>query len=238
MSATVPAGSSGYEDLGYARVDTHRQARQGVPEVVYGPGKRPEQVVGIVRTLLEANTGPVLVTRIDAEAAATVLAAVPDGAYDASARVCTWRPAPTDRGTRVAVVTAGTSDGPVADEVVAVASAIGLEVIDVRDVGVAAIHRLLDTLPLIETADVVVAVAGMEGALASVLGGLVAAPVVAVPTSTGYGAALDGMTALLAMTTSCAAGLTVVNIDGGFSAAMAAHRIATSYARRAARETP
>jgi hypothetical protein len=126
-----------------------------------------------------------------------VLLNVPDGVYSPTARVVTWRPARTDRGFRVAVVSAGMSDGPVADEVVAVASAIGLEVIDVRDVGVAAIHRLLDMLPVIETADV--AVAGMEGALASVLGGLVTPPVVAVPTSTGYGAALDGLNALLAM---------------------------------------
>ncbi|HEY1133150.1 MAG TPA: nickel pincer cofactor biosynthesis protein LarB [Nocardioides sp.] len=227
-----------FTDLGFARVDTDRQRRQGVPEVVYGPGKRPEQVVGIVRTLLDANTGPVLVTRIEADAAAEVLAGVPDGTYDASARVLTWRPAPVRPGARVAVVTAGTSDGPVADEVVAVASAIGLDVLDVRDVGVAAIHRLLAVLPEIETADVVIAVAGMEGALASVLGGLVAVPVVAVPTSTGYGAALDGLTALLAMTTSCAAGLTVVNIDGGFSAAMAAHRIVLGWERIAAREVP
>lgn len=228
----------GFTDLGYARVDTDRAARQGVPEVVYGPGKEPAQIVGIVTTLLEANTGPVLVTRIDADAAAEVLAGVPGGAYDASARVLTWRPVTEPRGWRVAVVTAGTSDGPVADEVVAVASAIGLDVLDLRDVGVAAIHRLFAVLPEIETADVVVAVAGMEGALASVLGGLVAVPVVAVPTSTGYGAALDGLTALLAMTTSCAAGLTVVNIDGGFSAAMAAHRIVTGYERHAARRPP
>ncbi|GAB3472695.1 hypothetical protein GCM10027440_00060 [Nocardiopsis coralliicola] len=223
---------SGYADLGYARVDTDRARRQGVPEVVYGPGKRPEEIAGIAARLLGGGAGPVLATRVGPEAAADVSAAVPGGTYDPSARVLCWRPRPQDRGFTVAVVTAGTADGPVADEAAAVARAIGLTVLEERDVGVAGLHRLLAVLPRIEEADAVICVAGMEGALASVLGGLAAAPVVAVPTSTGYGAALEGVTALLAMASSCASGLTVVNIDGGFSAAMAVHRMAVAAERR------
>ena len=231
----------GFTDLSYARVDTDRARRQGLPEVVYGPGKTPEQIVGIVTTLLDANTGPVMVTRVEQETADLVLAALgqdrPDssGAYDAEARLLVWRADRTTEGSwRIAVVSAGTSDQAVAAEAASVCAAIGLDVLRVQDVGVAGLHRLTAALPQIETADVVIAVAGMEGALASVLGGLVAAPVIAVPTSTGYGAALEGVTALLAMATSCAAGLTVVNIDGGFSAAMAAHRLVRAAVRREA----
>jgi NCAIR mutase (PurE)-related protein len=212
-------------DLGYATVDLARERRQGLPEVVYGPGKTAGQVTGIVRGLLAANTGPVLATRITPETASAVLASVPDGVYDEGARLLSWRPA-ASRGVRLVVVTAGTSDGPVADEAAAVASAVGLDVTVVRDVGVAGLHRLLRVEPVLAAADCVIVVAGMEGALASAVGGLVGAPVVAVPTSTGYGAALEGVTALLAMLSSCAAGVTVVNIDSGFAAAMAAHRLA------------
>jgi hypothetical protein len=212
-------------DLGYATVDLGRERRQGLPEVVYGPGKTAEQVVGIVQGLLAANTGPVLATRIDAATAATVLDAVPDGTYDVPARLLCWRPA-SSRGVRLVVVTAGTADGPVAAEAAAVAGAIGLDVTSIEDVGVAGLHRLLRVRPVLADADCVIVVAGMEGALASAVGGLVAAPVIAVPTSTGYGAALEGVTALLAMLSSCAAGVTVVNIDSGFAAAMAAHRLA------------
>jgi NCAIR mutase (PurE)-related protein len=212
-------------DLGYATVDLGRERRQGLPEVVYGPGKTAEQVVGIVQGLLAANTGPVLATRIDTAIAATVLDAVPDGTYDVPARLLCWRPA-SSRGVRLVVVTAGTADGPVAAEAAAVAGAIGLDVTSIEDVGVAGLHRLLRVRPVLADADCVIVVAGMEGALASAVGGLVAAPVIAVPTSTGYGAALEGVTALLAMLSSCAAGVTVVNIDSGFAAAMAAHRLA------------
>ena len=212
-------------DLGFARVDVDREARQGLPEVVYGTGKTVEQIVAVVRTLLGCNSGAVLVTRVDERAASAVLAAVPGGAYDAPARLLVWRPA-APGVFRLAVVTAGTADGPVAAEAAAVAGAIGLSVDRVDDVGVAGLHRLLGQADRLRSADAVVVVAGMEGALASAVGGLVAAPVIAVPTSTGYGAALEGVTALLAMLTSCAAGVTVVNIDSGFAAAMAVFRFA------------
>ncbi|NUT99482.1 MAG: nickel pincer cofactor biosynthesis protein LarB [Saccharothrix sp.] len=212
-------------DLGFARVDVDREARQGLPEVVYGSGKTPEQVVGIVRTLLRHNDGPVLVTRVEPDAAETVLAAVPDGVYDGGARLLVWRPA-APIGFDLVVASAGTADLPVAREAAAVAGAVGLGVTTVTDVGVAGLHRLLAEQERLSAADTVIVVAGMEGALASAVGGLVACPVVAVPTSTGYGAGLEGITALLAMHASCAAGITVVNIDSGFGAAMAAFRLA------------
>ncbi|GAA1512477.1 nickel pincer cofactor biosynthesis protein LarB [Sphaerisporangium rubeum] len=211
-------------DLGYARVDLGREARQGLPEVVYGPGKQVDEITGIVTTLLGRNTGPVLVTRVEPGVAADVLAAVPGGRHDPDARLLTWREA-APAGHTVAVVTAGTSDGPVAAEAAAVATALGLRTTVVRDVGVAGLHRVLAAVPDLRAADSVIVIAGMEGALASVVGGLVETPVIAVPTSTGYGAALEGVTALLAMLTSCAAGITVVNIDSGFGAALAAFRL-------------
>lgn len=226
-------GAEGFADLGFARVDIDRQARQGLPEAVYAPGKRTEEIIAIVRRLLEANTGPVLVTRVEPDQAEEVAAAVAGATHDPDARLLVWRPA-APRSFRLAVVTAGTADGPVAAEAAAVATAIGLPVRLHRDVGVAGVHRLLAITDQLADADAVVVVAGMEGALASVVGGLVACPVIAVPTSTGYGAALEGVTALLAMLTSCAAGLTVVNIDAGYSAAMAAHRLASTYERRTA----
>ena len=217
-------------DLGFARLDIDRERRQGLPEVVYGTGKTIEQIQAVVRVLLERNDGPVLVTRVDSERAAAVLAAVPDGEYDEDARLLVWRRAAA-RDVDLVVVTAGTADRPVAAEAAAVASAIGLQVDTVEDVGVAGLHRLLDRVDRLRAADLIIVVAGMEGALASAVGGLVAVPVVAVPTSTGYGAALEGVTALLAMLSSCAAGLTVVNIDSGFGAAMAAHRLALAISR-------
>jgi NCAIR mutase (PurE)-related protein len=212
-------------DIGFAAVDVQREARQGLPEVVYGPGKTPEQMAGVVRTLLATNDGPVLVTRVEPEDAAQVLHALPGGSYDAEARLLVWRAAPAGAFDLV-VVTAGTADLPVAAEAAAVAVAIGLKVERIHDIGVAGLHRLLSRADRLREADAVVVIAGMEGALASAVGGLVAAPVIAVPTSTGYGAALEGVTALLAMLTSCAAGITVVNIDSGFGAAMAAFRLA------------
>ncbi|MEU6412737.1 nickel pincer cofactor biosynthesis protein LarB [Microbispora sp. NPDC046933] len=222
---------SGSLDLGYARVDLDREARQGLPEIVYGPGKQVAEIAGIVTGLLAGNTGPVLVTRVEPDVAAAVIERVPAGVYDRDARLLVWRPAPR-LGHTVAVVTAGTADGPVAAEAAAVASALGLRTALIRDVGVAGLHRLLAAAEEIRSADSVIVVAGMEGALASVVGGLVETPVIAVPTSTGYGAALDGVTALLAMLTSCAAGLTVVNIDSGFGAALAAYRLTRTVARR------
>ncbi|NMI01323.1 nickel pincer cofactor biosynthesis protein LarB [Pseudonocardia acidicola] len=221
MSAAGP----GFDDLGFARPDTDREARLGLPEVVYGPGKTAEQVAGVVASLLRANTGPVLATRIEAGVAEQVRAAVPGAEHDEQARLLTWRRA-QPRAFRLAVVSAGTSDGPVAAEAAAVAEAVGLQVNRLRDVGVAGLHRLLAVRDELAAADAVVCVAGMEGALPSVVGGLVGCPVIAVPTSVGYGATFEGVTALLAMLSSCAAGISVVNIDSGFGAAMAAHRIA------------
>ena len=215
----------GFEDLGYARPDTGREARLGLPEVVYGPGKTPAQVVGVVRALLAGNEGPVLVTRIFAEDAAAVGADVAGSSYDPVARLLVWRPAQV-RPFRVVVASAGTSDGPVAAEAAAVARAIGLHVNELRDVGVAGVHRLLAETEQLAAADAVICVAGMEGALPSVVGGLVGCPVIAVPTSVGYGAVFEGVTPLLAMLSSCAAGVVVVNIDSGFGAAVAAHRMA------------
>ncbi|MEU4448860.1 nickel pincer cofactor biosynthesis protein LarB [Actinosynnema sp. NPDC050801] len=219
-------------DLGFARVDVGREVRQGLPEVVYGGGKTSDQVIGIVGALLVHNVGPVLVTRVGPGVASTVLAAVPGGSYDDEARLLVWRPA-MSVGFGVVVVAAGTADLPVVREVAGVAGAVGLGVSVVTDVGVAGLDRLLGERERLRAADMVVVVAGMEGALASVVGGLVACPVVAVPTSTGYGAALEGVTALLAMHASCAAGITVVNIDSGFGAAMAAFRLARVAGRTA-----
>jgi NCAIR mutase (PurE)-related protein len=215
----------GFEDLGWARPDTARESRLGLPEVVYGPGKTAAEIAGVVTALLAANEGAVLATRVQPATAAEVLAAVPGGCYADAARLLVWRAA-RPLGFDLAVVSAGTSDGPVAAEAAAVAEAVGLTVTRITDVGVAGLHRLLAERERLAAADAVVCVAGMEGALPSVVGGLVGCPVVAVPTSVGYGAALDGITPLLAMLSSCAAGVVVVNIDSGFAAAMAAFRMA------------
>jgi len=212
-------------DLGFARLDLRREQRQGLAEVVYAPGKTREQITAIVRGLLAHNTGPVLLTRVEVEAAEQVRADVGGGDYDAEARLMCWRPARASQFT-VAVVSAGTADWPVAAEARAVAAAVGLAPRVIHDVGVAGLDRVLAVREQLADAHAVIVVAGMEGALASVIGGLVGCPVIAVPTSVGYGASLDGITALLAMHASCAAGITVVNIDSGFGAAMAAHRIA------------
>ncbi len=213
----------------YATLDLGREERQGLPEVVYAPGKTAAQITGIVTELLARTRGPVLVTRVADDVAAVV--DVPGVQHDPAARLLVWRPAEIG-DLAVVVVTAGTADGPVAAEAAAIGTAIGLRVTEIRDVGVAGLDRVLARVEELRAADVVVVVAGMEGALASVVGGLVAAPVVAVPTSTGYGAALEGVTALLAMMTSCAAGVTVVNIDSGFGAALAAHRLGQAMRRR------
>jgi NCAIR mutase (PurE)-related protein len=211
-----------YADLGFARVDHHRGLRQGVPEAVYGPGKTPEHAAAIVTELLAAGAAPVLLTRASDEQAAAALAANPGGARHGLTLV--WHPA-APRPERVVVCTAGTADLPVAEECVAVLAAHGLDPVRITDAGVAGVHRLLTELDVLAEADVVVVIAGMEGALASVVGGLTPAPVVAVPTSVGYGAGLEGVTALLAMLASCAAGLTVVGIDNGYGAASAVLRM-------------
>lgn len=214
-------------DLGFARVDLDRERRQGLAEVVYAPGKTDEQIIAIVRSLLAHNTGPVLVTRTAAATALAVIDGVGNGAYNPEARLLSWRPAAAGRFT-VAVVAAGTADRPVAAEAAAVATATGLTTDVIHDAGVAGLGRILAVKDRLVAAQAVIVVAGMEGALASVVGGLVGGPVIAVPTSAGYGASFEGITALLAMHASCAAGVTVVGIDSGFGAAMAVHRIALS----------
>lgn len=212
-----------FADLGFARVDHHRALRQGMAEAVYGPGKTPEQCAAIVAELLDADAvSPVLLTRCDDAQADAALANSPTGVR--IGRTVVWRAAP-ERPERVALLTAGTADLPVADECAATLEAHGFVPERLHDVGVAGLHRLLASADVLDRADVVVVVAGMEGALASVVGGLTGAPVVAVPTSVGYGAGLEGVTALLGMLASCAAGLTVVGIDNGFGAAIAVARM-------------
>jgi NCAIR mutase (PurE)-related protein len=212
-----------FADLGYARVDHHRALRQGRPEAVYAPGKTAEQCAGIVAELL-GEGGPVVLSRAEPAQIGACLRVDADATVTAGTVV--WRPA-AQRAERVMVVTAGTADLPVAEECAATLAAFGWTAHLVADVGVAGLHRLLAHVEDLQTADAVVVVAGMEGALASVVGGLTAAPVVAVPTSTGYGAALEGVTALLGMLASCASGLVVVGIDNGFGAAQAVARVLT-----------
>src|SRR5262245_21684190 len=212
-----------YADLGFARVDHHRALRQGMAEAVYGPGKTPEHCAEIVAELLSApGDAPVLLTRADDAQAAAALARNPGGERTGTTLV--WRPAAA-RPEEIVIATAGTADLPVADECAVTLDAHGLTPVRLTDVGVAGVHRLLASAEVLATADAVVVVAGMEGALASIVGGITPAPVVAVPTSAGYGASLGGVTALLAMLASCAAGLTVVGIDNGFGAACAVLRM-------------
>ena len=215
-----------FSELGYATVDHHRALRQGVPEVILGESKTAPQVAGIAREL--ARTGQnVLITRLDAVKAESVRLELPALVYHPVARTATLEQSPIPRlGDRpVALVSAGTSDVPVAEECAETLRMLGVEVARVYDVGVAGIHRLLSKREALHEAAVVIVFAGMEGALESVVGGLVESPIVAVPTSVGYGAAFHGLAALLGMLTSCASGVTVVNIDNGFGAAFAAARM-------------
>lgn len=212
-----------FEDLGFAKVDHHRSLRTGFPEVVFGEGKTAEQIVQIARSLNDGAHN-VLVTRLDADKAAALRAAFPSAVYDATARLATIVCVPprlVGRGT-IAVVAAGTSDLPVALEAAVTAELLGNQVERIHDVGVSGIHRLFAHREQLRAATVLVVVAGMEGALPSVVAGLVDRPVIAVPTSIGYGASFGGLAALLAMLNSCAAGVTVVNIDNGFGAGVAA----------------
>jgi NCAIR mutase (PurE)-related protein len=214
------------DDLGFATVDTHRALRQGFPEVVFGQGKHPEQTVAICERIATRGDG-FLVTRADAEAQAALLTHWPAAEGNVVARTVLLRAA-TPRpqtGKPVAIVTAGTSDLPVAEEAAVTLDAFGHHVLRVTDVGVAGIHRILAKRETLHGAGVVIVVAGMDGALPSVVGGLVRVPVIAVPTSVGYGAAFSGVAPLLTMLNSCAAGVTVCNIDNGFGAAVAASRI-------------
>ncbi|NUO38665.1 MAG: nickel pincer cofactor biosynthesis protein LarB [Gemmatimonadaceae bacterium] len=214
------------ESLGFATIDHHRALRQGFPEVVYGAGKTPDQIVAIAGRIAERGDG-VLVTRLAPDAVRPLLAAIPGIEHNALAATAFLRPTspPAVASKSVLVVTAGTSDLPVAEEAAVTADALGCRAERLTDVGVAGIHRLLARREAIEQAGVIVVVAGMDGALPSVVGGLARVPVIAVPTSVGYGAAFQGLAPLLTMLNSCAAGVTVVNIDNGFGAAVAAARI-------------
>jgi len=215
-----------FEDLGFAKVDTHRSVRKGFPEVVYCPGKTDAQITGIVRKLA-ANSNVVLATRATAKTYRAVRAAVRDRAvaYHEDAKLIAIGDLPRKRTGRVLVVTAGTSDIPVAEEAALTAEAMGARVERLTDVGVAGVHRLLNHRKTLEHAKVLVVVAGMEGALPSVVSGLVDRPVIAVPTSVGYGASFDGLAALLAMLNACSPGVAVVNIDNGFGAGYLAAQI-------------
>ena len=216
---------SPFEDIGFAKVDLHRKVRQGWAEVIYGAGKTPEQILGIVQVMLENGQNTILITRMSREAADFV-APHCDLQYHPDARIGIVGPIPAPDGIgTVVVATGGTSDIPVAEEAAWTAQAMGNRVLRLYDVGVSGLHWTLSHLDEILDASVIVAIAGMEGALASVLGGLADCPVIAVPTSVGYGASLGGVAALLSMLNSCASGVSVVNIDNGFGAGYMASMI-------------
>jgi len=212
----------------HSTLDPTRLARQGFPEIVYCQSKTASQIADNLRSLADAN-GRAFGTRLPDDRAAEVLATLPEAKYDSLSRTILLGNPLALRSTTIAVVSAGTSDLPVAAETAATLSFLGHPVCHFNDIGVAGIHRLHDRIDEIRTAAVVIVIAGMEGALPSVIGGLVAAPVIAVPTSVGYGAAFEGLAALLGMLNSCASGLVVVNIDNGFGAAMAAHRMLSNH---------
>ena len=214
-----------FEDLGFAKPDMHRGMRQGIAEVIYGAGKTPDQILGIAKSLRSHGQRAVLITRMTPEAAEFVSSALPLR-YDrlSGVGIVGTMPEPDGKG-KIVIATGGTSDMPVAEEAALTAETFGNEVVRLYDVGVAGIHRLLAHQEDILTARVIIAIAGMEGALASVIGGLAACPVIAVPTSVGYGASFHGLSALLSMLNSCASGVSVVNIDNGFGAGYLASMI-------------
>ena len=214
-----------FEDIGFAKIDFHRSVRQGVPEAIYGAQKTPAQILEIVERMQSRGQSPILVTKLSAEAAA-LLQKVDGFRYYPEAKIglIGEMPAPSGSGT-VLVATGGTSDLPVAEEAALTAECYGNKVVRLYDVGVAGLHRLLSHLDEIMQSSVIIAIAGMEGALASVIGGLADCPVIAVPTSVGYGAAFEGLSALLSMLNSCASGVSVVNIDNGFGAGYLASMI-------------
>jgi hypothetical protein len=223
---TSASGGPGFEDLGYARLDTDRAARTGDPEVVFGAGKTVPQVIDLLSRLHERHPDrAVLATRLDDAAMTGLAAQLPEAIVDEVAHAATLGPLPPGLG-RVLILSAGTSDAPVAREAALSARVHGSAAEEIHDVGVAGLHRLLAVRDRFDAADCLVVVAGMEGALPSVVGGLTGVPLIAVPTSVGYGASLQGMTAMLAMLTSCAAGIGVVNVDNGFGAGVLAARIA------------
>jgi NCAIR mutase (PurE)-related protein len=214
-----------FEDIGYAKVDLHRKIRQGAAEVIYGAGKTPEQIAGIVDIMKKNGQERILITRMSSEAAAFVGERFElDYRKESKVGIIGGLPAPSGIG-KVVIATGGTSDIPVAEEAALTAEILGSEVVRLYDVGVSGVHRLLAHMELIMDASVIVAIAGMEGALASVVGGLADCPVIAVPTSVGYGASFGGVSALLAMLNSCASGVSVVNIDNGFGAGYLANMI-------------
>jgi hypothetical protein len=212
-------------DLRYAKVDTHRQLRTGLPEVIYAPGKTLEQIQGIARALLSEPGGPLLITRATEDVLQAVRPIAPEATFNELGRTIVLRSAVAAPIGTVGVVTAGTSDLPVAEEAAATLEAAAAKVDRIADVGVAGLHRLLAESERIRAADVLVVAAGMEGALPSLVGGMVSSPVIAVPTSVGYGSSFGGLAALLAMLNSCAPGVAVVNIDNGFGAAALAIRM-------------
>ena len=216
---------SPFEDIGYAKVDMHRKIRQGAAEVIYGAGKTPEQILGILNTMRQHGQDRILITRMAPEAA-EFIAAHTDLTYykDARIGIAGGLPQPDGIG-KIVIATGGTSDIPVAEEAALTAQILGNEVVRLYDVGVSGVHRLFAHMELIMDASVIIAIAGMEGALASVIGGLADCPVIAVPTSVGYGASFGGVSALLSMLNSCASGVSVVNIDNGFGAGYLASMI-------------
>jgi len=217
-----------FEDLGFARLDLHRDLRQGLPEVVFCQNKTPEQIIAIMKKLWEHHDH-VLGTRLSSDAAEIILKGLPEAKYDPMSKLLQLSrgtlPQPGKDAPYVMIVSGGTSDQPVAEEAAVTLEFLGSRVIRAYDIGVSGVHRLFDQHALLTEADVIISVAGMEGALTSVVGGLVSCPVVGVPTSVGYGANFQGVSALLAMLNACAPGIAVVNIDNGFGAAVYAHSI-------------
>ena len=214
-----------FEDIGYAKVDLHRKIRQGAAEVIYGAGKTPEQIAGIIEAMLKNGQERILITRMSPEAAEYVAQFLPlDYHKESKVGIVGAMPVPNGIG-KIVIATGGTSDIPVAEEAALTAEILGSQVVRLYDVGVSGVHRLLAHMDLIMGASVIIAIAGMEGALASVVGGLADCPVIAVPTSVGYGASFGGVSALLSMLNSCASGVSVVNIDNGFGAGYLANMI-------------
>ncbi len=218
-----------FKDIDFAKIDFHRKLRQGTAEIIYGAGKTPEQIIKIVQTMLENGQKTILITRLDEQKALDVqkeIAPLAKFDYHSDARIAIVGELPKPDGLgKIVIATGGTSDIPVAEEAALTAEALGNEVVRLYDVGVAGLHRLLSHLDEVMSASVIIAIAGMEGALASVIGGLADCPVIAVPTSVGYGAAFEGLSALLSMLNSCASGVSVVNIDNGFGAGYQANMV-------------
>ena len=221
-----------FEDIGYAKVDLHRKIRQGAAEVIYGAGKTPDQIAGIIEAMLKNGQERILITRMSPEAAEYVAQFHPlDYHKESKVGIVGTMPVPNGIG-KIVIATGGTSDIPVAEEAALTAEILGSEVVRLYDVGVSGVHRLLAHMDMIMGASVIIAIAGMEGALASVVGGLADCPVIAVPTSVGYGASFGGVSALLSMLNSCASGVSVVNIDNGFGAGYLANMINHMEVRR------